>query len=160
MELRKSLNTKVLSDKICAKIKMIKEYKDAKTVFAYYPKPYEVDISPLFEDKTKQWFLPKVEGDELEFYEFRGELILGKFGVYEPMGGTPAKITPDLIIVPALCVDEKGFRLGYGKGFYDRFLVRFSKQPKTLTPIFSKLIIKTLPKQAHDKPVDIVVDEL
>ncbi|MBQ7450370.1 5-formyltetrahydrofolate cyclo-ligase, partial [bacterium] len=63
------------------------------------------------------------------------------------------------IIVPALSVDKNHYRLGYGKGYYDRFLNNFSVLPKTLTPIFSELIIEKLPRESHDKKIDIIITD-
>lgn len=159
IEKRKLLDTKILSNLICKKILMTEVYKNSKNIFAYYPKTYEVDISLLLEDKTKNWFLPKVEGNNLQFYKYSGELKKGVFGVYEPLNSSPAEIIPDLIIVPALCVDKTGYRLGYGKGYYDRFLSGYNNPPKTLTPIFSELVIEKLPVEATDKKIDIIICE-
>ena len=161
---RKTLETKILSDLICEKIKAQKVYKEAKTIFAYYPKAFEVDITPLFKDENKKWFLPKTAENDLVFYEYKfgDELIKGDFGVYEPKSGMNSEIIPDLIIVPALSVDKNNYRLGYGKGCYDRFLEKLfekGKYPPTLVPIFSDLIIENLPTEPHDKKIDIVVTE-
>lgn len=158
---RKTLETKVLSDLICKKIEGLNLYQSAKNIFAYYPKSFEVDVTPLFEDESKKWFLPKVKGENLIFceYKFGNELVEGEFGVYEPTG-MMTDIVPDLIIVPALSVDKNNYRLGYGKGYYDRFLNKLFEKgecPPTLVPIFSDLIVENLPKEPHDKKIDIVV---
>ena len=68
IEKRKTVKTDRLSKIICEKIRKCELYKNARNIFAYYPLPYEVDIKLLFEDKTKNWFLPKVNGENLEFY--------------------------------------------------------------------------------------------
>ena len=65
----------------------------------------------------------------------------------------------DLIFVPALAVDTAGSRLGYGKGYYDRFLEEISAQSITVVPIPSELIFKELPKEKHDKSVDYIISE-
>ena len=153
---RKTLNTKILSNLICKKITDLKQYKTAKNIFAYYPKAYEVDISPLFEDNKKNWFLPKVIDNDMEFIEYHlgDNLIKSEFGVLEPIG-EKTLIKPDLIIVPALSADKKGYRLGYGKGFYDRFL---EKQICTsISPVFSDLMVEALPIEKHDKKINIIV---
>lgn len=158
---RKTLNTKILSNLVCEKIMTQKEYIEAKFIFAYYPKSFEIDITPLFKDENKKWFLPKTDGEDLKFYEYKfgDELIKGDFGVYEPVIDTETTIIPDLIIVPALSVDKNNYRLGYGKGYYDRFLNSFYSPPKTLTPIFSELIVEKLPTEPHDRKIDIVITE-
>ncbi len=159
IEKRKILNTDVLSDLICKNITGLEIYKQSKNIFAYYPKEYEVNILKLFEDKSKCWFLPKIEGETLKFYEYKGNLVLGKFNVYEPKENVFLEVTPDLIIVPALSVDNKGYRLGYGKGYYDRFLAGYETLPKTLTPIFNDLMVELLPVESTDKKIDIIVSE-
>ena len=153
---RKNLNTKVLSNLICKKIIDLKQYKTAKNIFAYYPKTYEVDISPLFEDNEKNWFLPKVIGNEMTFIEYHlgDNLIKSEFGVSEPEG-EKTLINPDLIIVPALSADKKGYRLGYGKGFYDRFLE--NQICPTISPVFAELLLNELPIEKHDIKIDIIV---
>jgi 5-formyltetrahydrofolate cyclo-ligase len=69
--------------------------------------------------------LPKVNGNNLEHYYFEGlhQLEINKWGIEEPKQGIPADVKKiDLVLVPLLCFDEQGNRVGYGKGFYDQFL--------------------------------------
>lgn len=164
IEKRKKLNTKDLSSLICEKIMAQEEYINAKNIFAYYPKSFEVDITPLFKNGSKKWFLPKTIGLDLKFYKYKlgDELIKGDFEVYEPVFNKQTSVIPDLIIVPALSVDKNNYRLGYGKGYYDRFLTKLKGKnlcPPTLVPIFSELIVETLPIESHDKKIDIVITE-
>ena len=162
IEKRKTLNIEKLSKLICKKIIACEAYKTSKNIFAYYPKPFEVDITPLFEDESKIWFLPKVNGENLEFYEYKNgdRLKTGEFGVKEPICNKKTDIIPDLIIVPALSADKNNYRIGYGKGFYDRFLNSFKKIcPQTLTPIFSDLIAEKLPTEKYDKKIDMIIFE-
>ncbi len=158
---RKKLNTKELSKSLCKKIVETEEYKTAKNIFAYYPKEYEVDISSLFNNKEKNWFLPRVVGEEMEFikYNIGDKLIKSEFGVFEPTG-EKTLVIPDLIIVPSLSVDKNSYRLGYGKGFYDRFLSNADfNNVTTLSPIYSELIVEKIPTERHDKFIDIVLTD-
>ena len=161
IEKRKTIDTDGLSKIICEKIKDLEIYKNSKNIFAYYPLPYEVDIKSLFEDKTKNWYLPKVSNENMEFYEYKigDTLKKGAFEVLEPSIDKICNKNPDLIIVPALSVDKAGYRLGYGKGYYDRFISNLKCHVPTLVPIFSELLIDVLPKEKHDKNVDIVLTE-
>ncbi len=68
----------------------------------------------------KQVYLPRVEGEDIVPVRY-GELSLGAFGILEP-AGEAAGITPEVCIVPLLGVNRDGYRIGYGKGFYDRYL--------------------------------------
>ena len=163
LEKRKTLNTKVLSDSVCKNIINTDIYKKAQNIFAYYPLPFEVNISLLFKDISKNWFLPKIKGDNLKFYEYEygDKLNTGAFNVLEPAKFFSTEIYPDLIIVPALCVDKNNYRLGYGKGYYDRFLEKYSEEnsPITISPIFSCLITNSLPIEMNDKKIDIIITE-
>lgn len=82
-----------------------------------------------------------------------------KFGLFEPNNTCPILIPDEktLCIVPAIAFDENGNRLGYGKGFYDRFLSNFKGASVGLT--CSDLIVKQLPTDPHDTPVKIVITE-
>lgn len=93
-------------------------------------------------------------------------LTPARFGIPEPDGSCPALIGEDLtdalVLVPALAFDEGGYRLGYGGGYYDRFLDRLSTAgvPVTATgPVFSVCRTPILPREPHDRPVDIIIDE-
>jgi 5-formyltetrahydrofolate cyclo-ligase len=102
----------------------------------------KMDIAPLSAKKVRH----KNEPEDVE----RVELVVGK---------TLAKMPPlDLIIVPALAVDKAGNRLGYGKGFYDRFLA--TVDTPTIVPIFSACIAPNIPTEAHDFQVQHIVTEL
>ena len=161
LDKRKTLNIEKLSALLCEKIIETKEYKIAKNIFAYYPKEYEVDISSLFNDKEKNWFLPKVVGKEMEFIKYNvGErLIKSEFGVFEPEGEKTSLI-PDLIIVPALSADKNGYRLGYGRGFYDRFLSNADfNNVTTMSPVFFDLIVEKLPVEIHDIRISKVISD-
>ena len=82
-----------------------------------------------------------------------------KFGLFEPNNTCPTLIPDEktLCIVPAIAFDENGNRLGYGKGFYDRFLSNFMGASIGLT--CSDLLVKQLPTDPHDTPVKIVITE-
>ena len=86
-------------------------------------------------------------------------LIPAKFGLFEPNNTCPILIPDEktLCIVPAIAFDENGDRLGYGKGFYDRFLRDFKGTSVGLT--CSDLLVKQLPTDPHDTPVKIIVTE-
>ena len=86
-------------------------------------------------------------------------LIPAKFGLFEPNNTCPILIPDEktLCIVPAIAFDENGNRLGYGKGFYDRFLSNFNGASIGLT--CSDLLVKQLPTDPHDTPVKIVITE-
>ncbi|HSA05596.1 MAG TPA: 5-formyltetrahydrofolate cyclo-ligase [Candidatus Gastranaerophilales bacterium] len=162
-EIRKNLNTSLISAAICRLIIDMKEYKQAKIIAGFYPFDKEINIRPLFEDSSKKWFLPKVKNDDIMvFYPYTNffDMEKNKFGIYEPREENelnPEKI--DIIIIPALIADKTGYRLGYGKGYYDKFLARLSKKRVKIVPIPEELMIEKLPFDKFDVPVDFAVTQ-
>ena len=110
-----------LSSEICARIKDSPEFKKAKNVMIYKAKGNEVDLSEL-EKEDKVFSYPVC----LDNYQMKAvipkdnEFKLNQYGIYEPVGEEMKDI--DLIICPLICFDENLNRIGYGKGYYDRFL--------------------------------------
>lgn len=108
----------------------VPQLASARIVAGYWPIRSEVDPRPLMEmlhARGQKLALPRVEGSALVFKSWApGQALCnGAFGVQEPFIEAPAVI-PDAILVPLLAFDDRGGRLGYGKGFYDRVLICFS----------------------------------
>ena len=133
----------------------------------YYPSNYEVDILSLFSvinAKKIKILLPIVESKEkMRFVEwkFLEPLRVNHFGMLEPELSKKSLI-PNVMLVPLLAFDETNNRLGYGKGFYDRFLNKFIKAKKKITTIgiafsFQKYI--KLPKSKFDVKLDYILTE-
>ena len=96
-----------------------------KTIGVYWPMLYELDTRPLIKlllEKKVDILLPSVISDQLQFLQWKlnDDLEYNKFKFYEPKQKT-SQIKPELVLVPMLAFDNKGYRLGYGKGFYDKF---------------------------------------
>lgn len=114
--------------------KVIKEeaYKKAKIVALYKSLPSEVDTTELIKYSIalgKTVVLPKVVCDDLKFYKISlsDKLVKSKFGVEEPIENEANYIEKEkinLVIVPGVCFDKENNRLGFGKGYYDRFLAK------------------------------------
>ena len=161
------------SQKINAQLQSVPEIKNAHVIHAFWPiiQNREVDVRPVIQTcqkKGKLIVLPYVvsfsshhsESDRLEHRLFTGETNLraNRWDVYEPQTVQTVPITDlDAVIVPALAVDQDGFRLGYGKGFYDEFLSQI--QCPTICPVFDSFFLDRLPREEHDIPVRIVVYE-
>lgn len=157
---------KELSGRLCEKITSLDEYKLADAVLLYFPTRTEHDLTPLVSDalrQSKKVAFPVSNTDSLtlSFYEISSldDLSSGAYGIPEPSSASapirPTKNT--LCIVPALAVDKDGYRLGYGKGYYDRFLEDF--EGVTLCAVFSDLLCNSLPRLDTDIPVQIIVTE-
>lgn len=121
--------------------------------------PGEPDLSPLFMFTDSA--LPRIKGKELEVAKVRhGHLIAHPYGMLEP-DQTCEPLQPSQIktvLIPALLVDRSGRRLGFGGGFYDRFL---TQNPHCLRVgcVFSWQIVQNLPEEAHDQRLDAIVTE-
>lgn len=79
------------------------------------------------------------------------------YGIYEPCSNPIAPEILDLVIVPALMCDVNGYRLGYGGGFYDKFISKYGKNFKTICAVPKELFIKNLPHDKSDQKVDVVL---
>lgn len=133
----------------------------ADIVFTYVSTEIEVETRRLIQycfDNNVRVAVP-VSGDtELDFYEIHAfaELDIGRYGILEPsdMSSTAAATERSLCIVPALCADGNGYRLGYGKGYYDRFLSRFPGKSVIICYSDHKM---TVPTETHDKKADLTI---
>lgn len=154
-----------MSGAICQNILGLEQYKRATGVAAYWPMTLEIDIKPIINDAlshNRRVYLPRViqEPRGLRFCRYDGDpktLAAGPFGLSEP-GGEPSDIDEiDLVIVPGLAFDLHGHRLGYGTGYYDRFLKQTKAQRVGVA--FDVMIIDILPVAEHDVAMNSVVTE-
>ena len=162
-EIRLKANSTQISELICKNILQTQAFQNAKNVMLYYPFGSEIDIMGLVDKVKKTWLLPKVFEDDIEVYFYdKGDMLSkNKWQILEPCldDKKTDKNAVDLVIIPGLCADKKGFRLGYGLGFYDRFLRNIPSKCKKLIPVVSELFIDEVPKDLWDEPIDIVVTE-
>lgn len=158
-KIRESLDIKSLSTSIMQKVLDLQEFKSAKAVFVYISFGTELDTSLLLSQKGKKIFVPKIINDEMFMVEYTpNKLQKNKFGIFEPVENkfyTPNKT--DVVICPALACDLNFYRLGYGKGYYDKFLSKYDCVK--ILPIPSKLVCDDIGHDKFDVPVDIIVTE-
>ncbi len=159
-DIRRELNISVLSEQIVEQISLMKDFQMAKNVLIFYPKGAELDLLQLC-STDKRLYLPRVEGENLSVCPFDcdTELQLSKLSVYEPCSAPVSPSVIDIAIIPCLMADRKGFRLGYGGGFYDRFIPFLRKDCVKVAPVPSVLVLDNLPVEAFDVPVDVVITE-
>ncbi|MGL5318487.1 MAG: 5-formyltetrahydrofolate cyclo-ligase [Bacteroidales bacterium] len=138
----------------------LKEVIAAENILLYAALPKEVQTTPLLEklSATKQIWLPKVAGDELEIRAYEGpdSLQRGHFNVPEPTGVLclhPEKI--DLVLVPGVAFARDGSRMGYGKGFYDRMLPHLRATKVGFA--FDFQLFDQIPTETHDERMDLIV---
>lgn len=174
-ELRKSLKfarSKVVkkADKDSSIIKTFINsplYKDSKQILMYMALDDEVNIDGLIELSRingKNIAVPYCTDNdgEMEFYYINtlDDLVVGKFGVREPNIKVCKKMTDykdSVILVPAIAFDTNGYRLGYGKGYYDRFLAKYPFISVGLC--YNSLIVDKLPINEYDKSVDYIITD-
>ena len=153
--LRKKLNLKILSRIAVEKIRCHEIFSKSKNIMLYYPLKSELDLTELF-NSDKKFFLPKVFNNDLLCCPLSEKLIKSDFNVLEPVSEPVNPEILDMVIVPALMADSKNYRLGYGLGFYDRFLPECTNAYK-LVVIPKNLFVSDLPFDEHDFKVDEVL---
>lgn len=153
------------SIKIQQRLAATSEFRHAGSVALYSPIHGEVFTEGLFDvcrQEGRTLAYPRVRGEQLDFVqvEQRHELAPGGFGVLEPTGSLPVLPSAlDLIVVPGVAFDGSGFRLGYGKGFYDRALHAKSSTAVLVGVCFELQLVDVLPAESHDIRMNMVVTE-
>ncbi len=124
--------------------------------FSYDVEPSTTEINQAFLNAGKRLFLPRVNGDFLEWVEWDGDTTTLKVTkkLTEPIGRPTTEFNGiEVIIVPALHIDKEGYRLGQGGGFYDRALANMSGWKIGLVHA-GELTSQVLPREAHDIPLN------
>jgi len=141
-------------------------YKNADTVLAYYPIGSEFNTLPIIakalEDSKKIAFpISNREDYTLDFRYVNDMSVLtrGAYSIPEPSKSAEQYVLSDnsICIVPALAFDICGHRLGYGKGFYDRFLSNYNGTSIGL--VYGDFLLESLPHEPTDIPVDMIISE-
>lgn len=137
-------------------------YQQAKTIYGYLPYNQEVRTVPLLEQALKDGkrvAVPKCYGDEMRFIfmEDLSKVEKGYANIPEPIADGPiADDETALVLMPGLAFDPQGHRIGYGGGFYDKFLSAEPNHP-TLALCYEFQLLPELKTEAHDIPVDTVL---
>ncbi len=157
----------VCDDIIISKLLLLDEYKKSDIIFIYISLPDEVNTKKIFlkalEDK-KVIAVPKCirETNEIKFFNVTSisDMEVGNFKIMEPLVNKCVPIldfNQGLCIVPGISFDKFGYRLGYGKGYYDRFLNMF--KGKTVGLCYEKCLASKLPVNEFDRRVDMIITE-
>ena len=136
-----------------------------KIIGGYYPTNYEIDdleILNYFFKKGSIISLPKIKKkSQMEFHKWykNDPLLINKYGIPEPE--TNNRVCPDILLVPLVAFDNELNRLGYGGGFYDRYIEKITKIKKLVKVglAFSFQKLKTIPTNHHDKKLDIIITD-
>lgn len=137
-------------------------YRQAKTIYGYLPYNQEVRTVPMLQQALKDGkkvAVPKCYGEEMRFIYMEDLSLVekGYAGIPEPIADEPiAHDETALVLMPGLAFDAKGHRIGYGGGFYDRFLAKEPNHP-TLALCYAFQMLPQLETESHDIPVDTVL---
>lgn len=137
-------------------------YQAASTIYGYLPYNQEVRTVPMLQralDEGKRVAVPKVYGEEMRFIylEDLTQVSKGYAGIPEPIADAPvAEDKQALVLMPGLAFDPQGHRIGYGGGFYDRFLAQEPHHP-TLALCYEFQMQAHLDTEEFDIPVDTVL---
>jgi len=142
------------------------EFSAAQTLALYCPIRNEVFTERIYaaaREAGKRVIYPRMRGETLEFVrvDTLQALVPGRMGVLEPAAGEA--MTPhvlDLMVLPGVGFDQDGHRLGYGRGFYDRYLGSLSRRPLLAGLGFEAQVVDRLPRDPHDVRLDLLVTEM
>ena len=162
-------NDKIIKDNIIKeKLKEIKFYKNSRNIFIYLGFGSEIDTAVYikeFLDEGKNIFVPRIEDDIMESVkiDLLSNLVENKYGILEPSCNVECSISNyndiDLIIVPGLAFDITGGRVGYGGGYYDKYLEEgFINVPKVALA-YDFQVIDNVPIDKYDIRVDYIITE-
>ena len=168
LEKRKNLPQSLLQEKSGLILKVLlseKAFANASSVALYFPVNGEVDTRGIFKkciDLEKKVFFPKTLGSNLVFLRTRNieELTPGAFAIPEPPADTERARSDelDLVLVPGVAFDFSGNRIGYGKGFYDRFLKDIPRQVR-FGLAYRFQVLKSIPSQETDVKTGRIITE-
>ncbi len=121
--------------------------------------PPTQDLITAVSQLGRNVWLPRINGDDLLWVKNPTNFEVGPYGIKEPLG--EALLAKDLtalgaIVLPALAVDVNGTRLGKGKGFYDRVLVKLDEKVKRIVLLFDLEFILEIPRESHDQPIHTI----
>ena len=166
LKIRKQKKTKKFIFNFDLILNILKKKKvHGKIIGGYYPYNYEIDILQILEKFEQKRFiitLPKIKKDfQMNFFQWspKDPLVVNKFGIPEPF----SKIVkyPDVLLVPLVAFDKNLNRIGYGGGFYDRYIRRISKKNKIfkIGLAYSFQQVKKIPINKYDIKLDYIITE-
>lgn len=153
------------SEIIFQNLEKLSVYEQSQWIFSYVSYNQEVDTGRWLEGalkKQKRIAVPKVTGNEISFFEITDlkQLSKGYQGILEPNTSVCVDGTDALILMPGLAFDRLYHRCGYGGGYYDRYLQKFSKtKMHTVALGYDFQIFDEIPYEDHDRLVDYIITE-
>lgn len=165
-----SQEIKEYSKIICAEIKKLEQFKQAKVIFTYVSTKNEVSTYSLMQDSInegKEVCVPLSIKDsrELSFYrifDLRKDLTTGNYGIPEPVPDSARAALQhqaEIIIVPGVVFDLNLNRIGHGKGYYDSFLSGISKEIPKIALAYDFQVLEDIPTERNDIKMDMIITE-
>lgn len=148
---------------ISNKVFLLKRFKESKSIGIYSSLPEEVSTKYIINyclKNNKKIAFPKVEDDEIRFYYIEnidGLNNIGSFGILEPEGNKLAEDI-ELMIVPGICFDKQNNRIGFGKGYYDKYFQRNNNIFK-IGICFKEQLTEALKTDDNDIKMDIIITD-
>lgn len=169
MARREALPVAEISREVCSRMSEWDLFRRAEQVLFYFPFRHEIDLRALFyEFPEKAWFLPAVLPSHAMAFRRVGpdfKMDNGRYGIPEPPEHATAWVNRGesaLLLAPGLMFDVEGYRLGYGKGYYDRFLNQPPVQQAAMTLagiVPEALLCPSLPHDGWDIPMAFLATE-
>lgn len=150
-----------LSAQIFSKLDACDKICDASVIALFISLPDEPQTATFIEQlsrKNKRVVVPRIEGEDMNFYDISEGFKKGSFGILEPTSKTPVKPNEiDVMIVPGVVFTLDGARCGRGKGFYDKYLSREGFRAYTIGVCYPCQIVEDIPTEEHDKKLDCII---
>ncbi len=155
-ELRKSLDIGKISASAVKSVRENNLYINSNHIMLFYPTKYEINLLELLNDE-KKFYLPRVNSNDLEVCPYKKDdmLKISELHIEEPQTQPIDANIIELVIVPALMADKNNYRLGYGGGYYDRFL--YGKNFNTICTLPKELYVDNLPHENYDIQIDEII---
>ena len=152
----------ISSGKIHENLKKISSYINAQNIACYFPIGSEINTHQIMLnilEQGKNLLLPRIVNNNIEFYIVSNleKLEKGSFEIMEPRDRCEKAKKIDCMLIPTVGISKLGVRLGYGRGYYDKFLSSTNTVKISLT--YSKQIVKSIPRDLHDVKMDWIVTE-
>ncbi len=152
-----------MSGSIISKLSAFKQIAQAQNIMCFLSIKNEVKLYPFIEQAREQGqriLVPRVESDGIKAVEYQLERTRrGSFGIIEPEGEPVDEKLIDAVLVPGLVFDYNGYRLGYGAGYYDRFLPLLRPDAFLCGVCYDWQVVETILPQEKDVPVDWIVTD-
>ncbi|MCM1982684.1 5-formyltetrahydrofolate cyclo-ligase [Lyngbya confervoides] len=149
------------SAQICQHLSQWPIFRSARWVYAYRSFRREPSLDALLIQRPQEWGFPRCDGQQIRWHHSpqgtNPAFVINRWGLEEPGSDWPLAGRPDLILVPLVACDRRGYRLGYGGGYYDRFLTQ--KLAPAIGIGFDACVVNTLPVDPWDQPLDGICTE-